>query len=114
MIATVNGKAFNASAFMASIGTSFISLAGEENSGTTKVADLAFAIPHYAGLATYPIDTANSARYVDNTGTYNASSGSITISTFNEVHIAGTFAFEALNSLGLPKSISSGSFDYYR
>jgi hypothetical protein len=99
---------------MASFGATFISLAGEENGGTTKVVDIVFTIPHYAGLATYSIDTANTASYVDNSGTYNAKTGSITISAFNEVHVAGTFAFEAVNDAGLPKSIGSGSFDYYR
>jgi hypothetical protein len=112
--ATVNGKSFLASDFQASLGPGFVSLAGEQNGGTGKAIDIVFTVAHYAGPATYVIDTANSASYIDNTGTYNAKSGSISIATYNDVHVAGTFAFDAVDSVGESKSVNAGSFDYYR
>jgi hypothetical protein len=111
--ATVSGKAFYAQDMGAALNGTVMTISGVSNPGNSKQTSITLTIPHYAGLTTYNIDTANAASYYELGSTYNASSGSITVSTANEVHTAGSFSFEGSSGSSI-KSITNGTFDIYK
>lgn len=80
-----------------------------------KSSSILLNIKSYTGLAGYAIDSTNknTAVYMENGSVYNAESGTITVTTKNEAHVAGTFTLEAGNSIGT-RSITEGTFDIYR
>ncbi len=112
--ANVDGKLFTASFVRAEVSGGSIVINGTRNEGTSKAETIAVHISHYVTLASYPVDTGTSASFFSYTGAFMANGGSITITTYNDEHIAGSFAFTAADTLHNTKSITNGSFDMYR
>lgn len=80
-----------------------------------KSSSILLSIKHFVGLTTYNIDTATSATYTENGVPFKATTGSITVTTSNAAHVAGTFSFEAIDSNATtPKSVTGGAFDIYQ
>ena len=111
--ATVSGKTFYAQEMGAGLNGTVMTIIGVSNPGSSKQTSITLTIPHYAGLTTYDIDTANAASYFELGSTYNATSGSITVTTANEVHTTGTFSFAATSGTST-KSITNGTFNIYK
>jgi hypothetical protein len=113
MRATVSGKSFYAEDMTATLNGAVMTISGISNPGNSKQTSITLIIPQYAGLTTYSIDTANAASYAELGSTYNATSGSITVSTANEVHTAGSFSFDGTAG-GNTKSVTNGTFNIYK
>ncbi len=111
--ATLNGKTFIGSLNNAYVGGGHASVSGTRNEGTSKSETISLNIRNYVTLASYPIDSSTDAAYDGPSGSFQAKSGAISISTVNDTHVAGTFAFEAMTSGGAVASVTNGSFDIY-
>jgi hypothetical protein len=113
LTATVSGRPFYAQDMSAALSGGMMAITGITNPSNSKQTSITLTIPHYAGLTTYKIDTANAASYSELGSTYKATSGSITINTANDVHTTGSFTFEGSSGTST-KSITNGTFDLYK
>lgn len=115
LTASVNGKNFSATDIQSSWDATSLYVDATANSGTSKASGIAFLLLHLNTLGTYNIDTAHQALYTEPGATCKALSGSVTISTNNEAHVAGTFAFQAMDSVThYNVSVTNGTFDIYK
>ena len=112
--AKVDGKSFVATEIQGSATASSLYVTGTSNAGTGKAASIALSLPRISSLAAYPIDSSNKGEYRESGVVYKASSGSINITTNNDVHVAGGFSFDAGDSTQVTRTITSGSFDLYK
>ena len=112
--ATVDGHSFLSTDLSAVLSGTWVSILGKLNAGNSKESAITLTMPHFNGLGTYPIDSANKGSYTEVGGSYHAQSGNIIVTTDNSVHIVGKFSFEAAAGNGSSKAVTNGSFDFYK
>jgi hypothetical protein len=108
--ANIDSKPFHAGEFGIGHKGDTLILRGTANPGSSKSANIELIIPHYAGLATYGIDTLAQASYTSLGNTFWGTSGQVTITSDNSTHVEGAFSFNAGGSV----MVTSGKFDLYK
>lgn len=111
--ATIDGQTFYAVDVTANQSATSLSVSGLRNGGTSRQTGILINIPRYSGLGTYPVNNETTAAYADIGTTLPATSGTIEITTSNDVHVEGTFSFD-VTSNGVTRQIRKGKMNIYK
>jgi hypothetical protein len=113
--AKVNGKSFTSSDIQGAYDATSLYINATGYGGTGKEASISLVMKRISSLGTYNIDSNTLAQYLELGVPFKATAGTITVSTNNDVHVAGNFTFEASDSVThYAVSVTSGSFDLYK
>lgn len=113
MRAEIDGTAWSAPSAQATrvsmMGVTMINVVGANTAGETMTITLNGV--NATGAYAFSSDEADAQWVPDGAGSfYNATGGSVTITTLNDDRVAGTFAFEA-NRSGATVSVTEGEFE---